>query len=158
MDKQDLFYGTVRENISFGSPHVDDPAILRAATTAGVHDFLRRHPQGFDLQVGERGMGLSGGQRQAVAIARALLPDPPVLLFDEPTSNMDNASETRFRQRLTKSLSGKTLVLIAHRSSLLDLVDRLIMIDGGKVVANGAKEEVLNALKQGKVQAAPING
>ena len=147
-----LFFGTVRDNIAFGAPHVDDEAILRAAKIAGVHDFLRRHPHGFDLQVGERGMGLSGGQRQAIAIARALLPDPPILLLDEPTSNMDNASETRFRQRLVQSLSGKTLVMITHRSSLLDLVDRLIIVDGGKVIANGAKEDVLKALKQGKIK------
>ena len=116
--------------------------------------FLRRHPHGFDLQVGERGMGLSGGQRQTIAIARALLPDPPILLLDEPTSNMDNASETRFRQRLVQSLSGKTLVLITHRSSLLDLVDRLIIMDAGKIIANGAKEDVLAALKQGKIKTS----
>ncbi len=149
-----LFFGTVRENIAFGAPHVDDQAILRAATIAGVTDFLKGHPLGFDLQVGERGMCLSGGQRQAVAIARALIQDPPILLLDEPTSNMDNASEARFRQRLVDILPGKTLVLVTHRSSLLALVDRLVVVDGGKVVADGPKEDILAALKQGQIHTA----
>ncbi len=148
-----LFFGTVRENIAFGAPHVDDQAILRAATIAGVTDFLRSHPLGLDLQVGERGMGLSGGQRQAVAIARALIQDPPILFLDEPTSNMDNSSEARFRQRLIEILPNKTLVLVTHRSSLLQLIDRLVIVDGGKVVADGPKDDVLNALKQGQIQA-----
>src|SRR3546814_8412559 len=84
-----LFFGSVRDNISFGAPHIDDESILRAANVAGVSDFLRTHPHGFDLQVGERGMSLSGGQRQSVAIARSLLLDPPIILLDEPTSHMD---------------------------------------------------------------------
>lgn len=147
-----LFFGTVRENIAFGAPHVDDAAIMRAAHIAGVSDFLKTHPMGFNLPVGERGMGLSGGQRQAIAIARALVLDPPVLLLDEPTSNMDNTSEARFRQRLGEILPGKTLILITHRSSLLALVDRLVVIDGGRTVADGPKEEVLQALKDGRIR------
>jgi ATP-binding cassette subfamily C protein LapB len=149
-----LFFGTVKDNIAFGAPQVDDQAILRAAHVAGVTDFLRAHPHGFDLQVGERGMGLSGGQRQAIVIARALLLDPPIVLLDEPTSNMDNSSEAVFKNRLAEVLPGKTLVLITHRSSLLSLVDRLIIVDRGKVVADGPKEEVLTALKQGQIRAA----
>jgi len=149
-----LFFGSVKENIAFGAPQVDDQAIMRAAGVAGVTDFLRTHPHGFDLQVGERGMGLSGGQRQAIVIARALLLDPPIILLDEPTSNMDNSSEAMFRNRLAEILPGKTLVLITHRSSLLSLVDRLIIVDRGKVVADGPKEEVLTALKQGQIRAA----
>jgi len=149
-----LFFGTVKDNIAFGAPQVDDQAILRAANVAGVTDFLRTHPHGFDLQVGERGMGLSGGQRQAIVIARALLLDPPVVLLDEPTSNMDNSSEAMFKNRLAEVLPGKTLIMITHRSSLLSLVDRLIIVDRGKVVADGPKEEVLAALKQGQIRAA----
>ncbi|WP_020591928.1 type I secretion system permease/ATPase [Kiloniella laminariae] len=148
-----LFFGSVKENISFGSPHVDDQTILRAATLAGVTDFLKTHPHGFDLQVGERGMSLSGGQRQAVVIARSLLLDPPVLLMDEPTSGMDNSSEAGFKTRLTKVVAGKTLVLVTHRSSLLTLVDRLIIVDSGRIVADGPKAEVLEALKQGQIRA-----
>ncbi len=148
-----LFFGSVKENISFGAPHVDDETILRAAAIAGVTDFLRTHPHGFDLQVGERGMGLSGGQRQAVVIARSLLLDPPIILLDEPTSHMDNSSEAAFKQRLQQVLPGKTLILVTHRSSLLSLVDRLIIMDNGRIAADGPKDEVLNALKQGQVRA-----
>ncbi len=149
-----LFFGTVRDNIAFGAPHLDDQAILRAAHVAGVTDFLRTHPHGFDLQVGERGMGLSGGQRQAIVIARALLLDPPIILLDEPTSNMDNSTEMVFKTRLSEILPNKTLLLVTHRSSLLSLVERLIIVDHGKVVADGPKDEVLNALKQGHIRAA----
>jgi ATP-binding cassette, subfamily C, bacterial LapB len=149
-----LFFGTVRDNIAFGAPHVDDATVLRAAALAGVTDFLRNHPLGFDLQVGERGMGLSGGQRQAIVIARAVLLDPPIILMDEPTSNMDNSTEALFKRRLEQILPGKTLLLVTHRSSLLSLVDRLIIVDNGRVVADGPKEDVLNALKQGQIRAA----
>jgi len=149
-----LFFGSVRDNIAFGAPHVDDQAVLRAAQVAGVGEFLRTHPHGFDLQVGERGMALSGGQRQAIVIARALLLDPPMLLMDEPTSNMDNSTEAVFKRRLEQILPGKTLLLVTHRSSLLTLVDRLIIIDSGRVVADGPKEDVLNALKQGQIRAS----
>jgi ATP-binding cassette subfamily C protein LapB len=107
----------------------------------------------LDLQVGERGMSLSGGQRQAIVIARALMLDPTIILLDEPTSNMDNSTEAMFKKRLEEILPGKTLLLVTHRSSLLSLVDRLLILDGGKIVADGPKEEVLNALKQGQIRA-----
>jgi ATP-binding cassette subfamily C protein LapB len=147
-----LFFGSVRDNVAFGGAHMDDQSILRAATVAGVTDFLRTHPHGFDLQVGERGMSLSGGQRQAVTVARALLLDPPILVLDEPTSCMDSSSEAVFKKRLAEILPNKTLVLITHRSSMLNLVDRLIIVDAGKVVADGKKEDVLGALKKGQIR------
>ena len=149
-----LFSGTARENICIGMPNVDDSAVLRAATIAGVDDFLKRHPQGFDLPVGEQGRFLSGGQRQAIAIARALLLDPRILVLDEPTSAMDNASESRFRDRLLQIVADKTLILVTHRSSMLQLVDRLIVLDGGKVVADGPKQKVLESLAQGQIRVA----
>lgn len=149
-----LFYGSIRDNITFGAPYADGQAILRAANIAGVTDFVRGHPAGFDWQVGERGGNLSGGQRQAVAIARSLLLDPEILIFDEPTSAMDNASEALFRQRLASILDGKTLLLFTHRTSMLQLVDRVVVMDGGKVVADGPKAEVLKALRDGKIAAA----
>jgi len=149
-----LFYGSIRENITFGAPYVDGQAILRAANLAGVTDFVRTHPAGFDWQVGERGANLSGGQRQAVGIARALLLDPDILILDEPTSAMDNASEAIFRQRLASVLKEKTLLIFTHRTSMLQLVDRLVVMDGGKIVADGPKVDVLKALRDGKIATA----
>jgi ATP-binding cassette subfamily C protein LapB len=143
-----LFQGSLRENIALGAPHADDDAVLRAARIAGVDDFARRHPQGYDLPVGERGDTLSGGQRQAIAVARALVLDPPILVLDEPTSAMDNTAESRLKARLAGELSGRTLLLITHRVSLLSLVDRLIVLEGGRVIADGPREEVLRMLAE----------
>ena len=140
-----LLQGTLRENIALAAPQADDEAVLRAARSAGVDDFVARHPLGYDLVVGERGEALSGGQRQAIAIARALLLDPPILILDEPTSFMDNAAEARLKARLAEQLAGRTLLLITHRASLLSLVDRLIVLDAGRLVADGPREEVRQA-------------
>jgi ATP-binding cassette subfamily C protein LapB len=148
-----LFYGTVRDNMVMGNRRASDEAFLRAARLAGVDRIVSRHPAGFDLPVGEQGRALSGGQRQAVAIARALLADPEVLVMDEPTSHMDFATEAQFVQALIEYLRGRTLVLITHKPSLLALVERIIVLDGGKVVADGPKEKVLQALQQNQVQA-----
>ncbi|HET6520065.1 MAG TPA: type I secretion system permease/ATPase, partial [Geminicoccaceae bacterium] len=147
-----LFQGTLRDNISLGAPYADDAAVLRAAHVAGVDEFASRHPSGFDLNVGERGEILSGGQRQSVAVARAMLLDPPILVLDEPTSAMDNGAEGRFKSRLGAILEGRTLILVTHRASLLSLVDRLIVLDGGAVVADGAKDQVLRALASGQIR------
>jgi ATP-binding cassette subfamily C protein LapB len=147
-----LFQGTIRDNIALGAPFADDQAVLRAARIAGVEDFVTRHPMGFDLPVGERGENLSGGQRQAVAVARALLLDPPILVLDEPTSAMDNGAESRFKQRLAQVLDQRTLLLVTHRASLLSLVGRLIVLDGGAVVADGPKDEILKALAAGQIR------
>jgi ATP-binding cassette subfamily C protein LapB len=149
-----LFYGSVKDNITMGAPYVDDSAMLRAAEIAGVADFVNRHPMGFDMPVGERGDGLSGGQKQTIAIARAQLLDPPVLLMDEPSNSIDNRSEELFKSRLANNLENKTLILVTHRASLLTLVNRLIVIDGGRVVADGAKEQVLAALAEGRLNVA----
>jgi ATP-binding cassette, subfamily C, bacterial LapB len=143
-----LFQGTLRENIALGAPHADDETVLRAAQAAGVDDFVARHPLGYDMIVGERGESLSGGQRQAIAIARALLLDPPILVLDEPTSFMDNAAEARLKARLAEQLPGRTLLLITHRASLLSLVDRLIVLDAGRLVADGPREEVVKRLAE----------
>lgn len=150
-----LFYGTVRDNIAIGNPQADDNAILRAASIAGVTDFVQSHPAGFGLQVGERGMALSGGQRQSIALARALLTDPDIIILDEPSSNMDNGSEYTFKRKLAQIVSGKTLLLITHRLSMLDVVDRLIVMDNGKIVADGPKAVVLDALKKDQIKKAP---
>lgn len=152
-----LFYGTVRENISFGAVNADDRMILRAANIAGVTDFIRSHPAGFGMPVGERGMSLSGGQRQSVAIARALLADPDVLILDEPSSNMDNSSELLLKQRLAASLGEKSLILVTHRLSMLDLVERLVVMDGGRIIADGPKNAVLNALRNEQLRLRTMN-
>jgi len=147
-----LFRGTIRENIILGSPEVEDDRILRAAQLSGTSEFVGRHPKGFDLEIGEQGRGLSGGQRQSVAIARALLHDPPILVFDEPSSSMDSRSETRLKQNLGQLLPGKTFILITHRGSLLDLVDRIVLINNGVVVADGPREQVMTAIRTGQIQ------
>jgi ATP-binding cassette subfamily C protein LapB len=146
-----LFRGTVRDNITMGAHDVDDSTILRVADLSGVSEFVKKHALGFDMEVGEMGRGLSGGQRQCVAIARAMLFDPPVLVLDEPTSNMDNRTEVLLRDHLSKVIQNKTLVLITHRASLLTMVDRLIVIDDGIVVADGPKASVMEALKKGQL-------
>jgi len=149
-----LFYGSLKHNIAMGAPFADDSAILAAAELAGVHEFANAHPQGFEMPVGERGESLSGGQRQAVAIARAVLNDPPVLLLDEPSSSMDHQSEEGLKQRLRGFARHKTILLVTHRTSLLDLVDRLIVLDQGQIVADGPKAQVVEALQQGRIGRA----
>ena len=144
-----LFRGTLRDNVTMGANDVDDASIVRAAELAGMEEFTRKHPLGFDMEVGEFGRGLSGGQRQCVVMARALLLDPPVLVLDEPTSNMDSRSELRLKNNLTENTRDKTIILITHRASLLEMVDRIIVVDNGCVVADGPKASVLDALKKG---------
>ncbi|MFT5705818.1 MAG: ATP-binding cassette subfamily C protein LapB [Oceanospirillaceae bacterium] len=146
-----LFDGSVRDNIIMGSPEIDDSALIKAASISGVDQFINRHPQGFEMQVGERGARLSGGQRQAIAIARALIHEPNILILDEPTNSMDNSSEDYLRKQLAQYSKDRTLVLVTHKMSLLSLVDRIVVMDGGRVVADGPKDVVLDALKQGRL-------
>lgn len=149
-----LFFGSLKQNIMMGSPLASDAAVLAAADLAGVTEFANAHPQGFDMLIGERGESLSGGQRQAVAIARALLSDPPIMLLDEPTSSMDHQSEEQLKQRLRSYAAARTMILVTHRTSLLELVDRLIVIDNGSVVADGPKAQVVEALQHGRIGRA----
>jgi ATP-binding cassette, subfamily C, bacterial LapB len=149
-----LFYGSLRENIVLASPDVDDTALLAAADVGGLLDMVNRHPRGFDMVVGERGESLSGGQRQGVAIARAVISSPPILLFDEPTGAMDFSSEDEIKRKLRDYCAGKTMVVVTHRTSLLDLVDRIIVVDHGKIVADGPKATVIEALKNGRIERA----
>lgn len=151
-----LFSGSLRDNIvaGGGSDRVDDDALLRAIELAGLENLVNSHPHGVDLQVGERGQALSGGQKQSVAIARALVQDPPILLLDEPTSSMDNASEEAFKANLKNVAAGKTILVVTHRTSLLSLVDRIIVMDAGKVVADGPRDTVVEALRKGQIGRA----
>ena len=147
-----LFAGSVRDNVAFGAPQVDEAAVLEAAEAAGLDELFRRAPAGLGQPVGERGQLLSGGQRQAVGLARALLLRPPILVLDEPTSAMDATAEAAFKARLGALAPGRTLVLITHRFPLLELVSRVVVIDGGRVVADGPREQILQALAQGRVR------
>jgi len=149
-----LLAGSLRDNLTLGARHVSDARMLEVAELTGVSELARQHPHGFDRPVGERGQLLSGGQRQAVLLARALLLEPPILILDEPTSHMDNSSEEQLRQRLSTWVPGKTLLLVTHRTSMLNLVDRLLVLDNGKIVADGPKDAVIDALRKGRIGAA----
>ncbi len=144
-----LFLGTLRDNITLGRWEVPDEAVMRAAALAGVDRFAARHPAGFAMPVGEGGRALSGGQRQAVASARAFLGSPPILLLDEPTSAMDFATERAYVDAVRQVLEGRTLILITHKPTMLGLVDRIIVIEGGKLAADGPRDKVLQLLVGG---------
>jgi ATP-binding cassette, subfamily C, bacterial LapB len=142
-----LFAGTIRANLVLHRPETGDAEILRACQVAGAMGWIGRMPRGFDTVLGERGAGLSAGQRQSLALARALVGNPQILMLDEPTSDMDGRSESEVMQRLGAALAGQTLILVTHRPALLELVDRLIVLDGGRVFADGPKASVLDLLR-----------
>jgi ATP-binding cassette subfamily C protein LapB len=144
-----LFTGTVRENIGIGATRPRDEDILEAARIAGVEDFIARHPSGYDLVLAEGGEGLSGGQKQAIALARALVGRPSVLLLDEPTSAMDVQTEAAVIARLKAAMADRTMVIVTHRTSLLDLVDRVIVIEDGRVAADGPTSILSRAVPRG---------
>jgi ATP-binding cassette subfamily C protein LapB len=149
----ELVRGTIRENITFKDPSVDDAMIIEAARVAGVDLFVNRMPRGFDTGVGEGGAHLSGGQKQCVALARTVLLGEPILILDEPTNSMDNSTESEVRKRLREFTKDKTLILITHKAPMLELVDRLVVIEEGAVLMDGPKEKILAALAQ-RTQAA----
>ncbi|MDQ0086125.1 ATP-binding cassette subfamily C protein LapB [Variovorax boronicumulans] len=141
-----LFFGTLRDNVLMGCPTASADDFLRAVRMTGLDQLAARHPLGIHMPVGEMGNGLSGGQRQLVALARALISKPRILLMDEPTSAMDGQTETLFLQQLAQHSVGQTLVIVTHRPSLLQVVDRIIVVEEGQVVADGPKAAVLAAL------------
>lgn len=149
-----LFFGSIRDNITLGRPLASDSDILRAAQRAGVTQFSQSDSAGLEKQVGEGGNALSGGQRQAITIARALLGEPPVLLMDEPTSSMDNRSESGIKAQLANLQDHETLILITHKTSMLDVVDRIIILEQGQLIADGEKKQVLKQLKEGQAFTA----
>ncbi len=149
-----LFYGTLRENLVLGHPQADDEAVLQAAEFANLNEFVNQHPQGFDMMVGERGESLSGGQRKSIALARAVIHNPPIMLLDEPTGSMDHSTEVWVKRKLAEFSKGKTMLMVTHRTSLLDMADRIIVVDGGKIVADGPREQVIEALRSGRVGRA----
>ena len=149
-----LFYGTMRDNIAIAAQFVSGEDILQAAQIGGIAEFVNTHPKGYDMLVGERGETLSGGQRQGVGIARAMINKPAIFLFDEPTSAMDHSGEELIKKRLIAATQGKTIVLISHRSTLFDLAQRIIVIDSGRIVADGEKGQIIEALRSGKIGKA----
>ncbi len=144
-----LFSGSIRDNIALGAAGVTDADILEAAKLAGVHDFVGATGAGYDQRLGERGEGLSGGQRQAIALARALVAKPSTLLLDEPTSNLDAQAEARLIANLARATRGRTLILVTHRLSMLQLVDRVIVLDQGRIVLDGLRDDVLRTMTGG---------
>jgi ATP-binding cassette, subfamily C, bacterial LapB len=143
-----LFAGTIKENIIASDRHPHDEDLLEAARLSGVDDFVHTHPMGYDMPIGERGAGLSGGQRQSVGVARALLQEAPLLLMDEPTNAMDQGSEDGICKRLEPKLGEKTLVLITQKLPMLRLCKRVIVIHRGKIAVDGKKEDVLGQLSR----------
>ena len=141
-----LLTGSVRDNIMLAREGVDDEEMVRAAQMSGTHEFMGQIANGYDLRLADRGEGLSGGQRQSIAVARALATRPPILLFDEPTSAMDAQTETALIGRLRLELKDRTLVLITHRPPLLALCDRVVLLDKGKVVMDGPRDTVLKRI------------
>lgn len=151
-----LFYGSLRENITIRAPYADDRAVVAAAELAGLTEFVNSHPEGFDMAISERGESISGGQRQSIAIARAALLDPPVLLLDEPTSAMDYPSEAQFKDRIGRYGKHKTMIIVTHRPSLMDLATRIIVLDHGVIVADGPRDKVMHALQTGQIGRAKL--
>ncbi|RYG60005.1 MAG: type I secretion system permease/ATPase [Alphaproteobacteria bacterium] len=141
-----LFRGTLRENLLMANPSASDADIVQAIEVSGAYRLVRRHPLGLDLPVGERGELLSGGQRQAIGLARALMREGRIAIFDDPTSEMDATSENWVKDRLSKWLKDRTFILITHRPSMLELVDRLIVVDDSRIIADGPKDRILAQL------------
>ena len=142
-----LFSGTLRENIQMGFNEYDDDHILKICKIAGVDDFVGSHPKGYDLEIRERGIGLSGGQRQTINLARSLLHDPQILLLDEPTSSMDQGTEKKVVASLKEVSEDKTMMIVTHRNPILTMVDRVFVLEGGQIVADQTPEQL--GLKKG---------
>jgi ATP-binding cassette subfamily C protein LapB len=137
-----LFSGTVRENIQMGNYEYDDDHLVRICKMASVDDFIGRHPKGYDLMLREKGAGLSGGQKQAINLARSMMHEPPVLLLDEPTSSMDQQTEQQVVANLEGFMQGKTMIAVTHRNPILKIVDRVLVIDRGKIVSDSTPQQL----------------
>ncbi|WP_201353697.1 type I secretion system permease/ATPase [Hydrogenimonas urashimensis] len=142
-----LFRGTMKENLKYGNPYIDDERMIEAAKASGVHEFVQKHPKGYEMMIGEQGVGLSGGQKQSVAIARALMRDASIVMMDEPTNAMDQVSEARIIALFKSRFRGKTLLLSTQKLSLLEAVDRVIVMHEGKIYLDGPRDVVLKTLR-----------
>lgn len=148
-----LLSGSVRENILLDRPGHGDEEMLRCSELSGSHQFMGQITNGYDLKLADRGEGLSGGQRQSITIARALVGRPPIMLFDEPTSSMDAQSEAALIDRLQVELAGRTMLIVSHRNALLRLVDRIIIVEAGRIAHDGPRDQVLAALQRPRAAA-----
>ncbi len=144
-----LFRGTMKENLKYANAYLSDSSMLEAAKAVGVHEFVQKHPKGYEMMIGEQGAGLSGGQKQSVGIARAIVKDAPIVMMDEPTNAMDQLTENRIISTFKNIFKGKTVILCTQKLSLLEVVDRVIVMNEGKVYMDGQKDEVLESLKGG---------
>ena len=144
-----LFRGTAKDNITFTASHASDGAMIRAAQISGASEFIKKHPKGYEMPIGERGMGLSGGQKQSIGIARAFLLDAPVMLMDEPSNAMDQITEAKLLDNLQKELKKRTSILVTQKMTLLKIVDRVMVLNDGKLVIDAPKEEAILKLGGG---------
>jgi ATP-binding cassette subfamily B protein len=138
-----LFSATVRENITFGAPALDDAEVERIARLAQAHEFVAELPDGYATVIGERGITLSGGQRQRLAIARALAVDPRILILDDATASVDATTEARIRVGLREAMRDRTTLIIAHRLSTIALADEIVVLDEGRIAARGTHDDLL---------------
>jgi len=144
-----LFRGTVKDNITFRATHASDGAMIRAAQISGTAEFIKKHPRGYEMPIGERGMGLSGGQRQSIGIARAFLLSTPIMLMDEPSNSMDQITEARLLENLDDALKGVTSLMVTQKMTLLKIVDRVIVMNDGKIFIDAPKAQALKQLQGG---------
>lgn len=149
-----LFRGSLRENLLMAAPRIQEERFLHVLRLTGVQQLANQHPQGLDMPVGENGQALSGGQKQMVALARALLSGASIVLLDEPTSAFDEAGEQFLLRALQAELAGRTVVVVTHRPAPLALVQRLVILESGQVVADGPRDAVLQAVRNGQVRRA----
>ena len=149
-----LFTGTLRDNIALARPGISDAQLIKAAERAGIADWVNRHPLGFDMPISERGDSVSGGQRKCISVARALVTEPAILILDEPTGGTDQSTERVIIENLKTYMEGRTLIVVTHRNALLALADRILVVDSGKVVADGQRDAVISALREGKIGRA----
>jgi ATP-binding cassette subfamily B protein len=143
-----MFSDTIYNNISYGNPEATIDDVIHAADVANAHEFIARQPDAYDTMLGERGIGVSGGEKQRISIARAVLKEPSILIFDEATAAVDSETEHLIQDAIDKLIEGKTTLMIAHRLSTLKRANRIIVVDGGKIIENGSPEELM--AKKGK--------
>lgn len=141
-----MFSDTIFNNIAYSNPDASVEDVIHAADVANAHGFIARQPDAYDTMLGERGVGVSGGEKQRISIARAVLKSPSILIFDEATAAVDSETEHLIQEAIDRLIAGKTTLMIAHRLSTLRRANRIIVVDGGKIIENGSPEELM-ALK-----------